>query len=306
MKYPLADLRLLRSFVMVARLGGVTKAAAALNLTQPALSQHLRELRDIAGTALLEKQGRGVVLTAAGKLLHEEVGPLLEQLDLSLQTIQARSDEVRGTLRIGAIASYSRALVIPAVAAMLEAYPGLFVSTVELTGAAIDQALLDGDIDVGVAFSKLSTGGIGEEVLFEERLMLARTGLRRRSIDPAALASHPLALLNSQFAMRRQIDAVLARHGVTPDLRMDADNVDALLRVAAGGAVATIVGELAARAADGLGRAAINDVGLTRLAALRWRKGRMLKGAIGEFRRQLLAQVQACGLRVAAGRAHAG
>ncbi len=49
MKYPLADLRLLRSFVMVARLGGVTKAAAALNLTQPALSQHLRELRGIAG-----------------------------------------------------------------------------------------------------------------------------------------------------------------------------------------------------------------------------------------------------------------
>lgn len=299
MKHRLADLRLLRSFVMVARLGGVTKAANALNLTQPALSQHLRELARIAGTPLLEKLGRGVVLTQAGMLLHEDVAPLLERLDMSLHSIQSRGDAVRGTLRIGAIASYARNLVAPAAARMIAAYPQLFVSTVELTAAGIERALTEGEIDVGVAFSTLPSGQISQEPLFEERLVLARAGLRRRRIEPAALQECTLALLNSSFAMRRQIDQSLLRHGVTPDLRMEADNVDTLLRIAAGGTVATIVGELAARDVPGLGMAGIGDTGLTRLAALRWRQGRLLNGALGEFRSELLVQVKERRLPVA-------
>lgn len=300
MKHRLPDLRLLRSFVMVARLGGVTRAASALNLTQPALSQHLRELADIAGSPLLEKMGRGVILTPAGALLHEEVAPLLEQLDRSLDTIQARGDAVRGTLRIGAIASYARNLVAPVVARMVASYPELFVSMVELTGAGIDRALAEGEIDIGLAFSGVTPGAISQEVLFEERLVLARAGLKRRRVRPAALEAYPLALLNASFAMRRQIDQALVHHGVTPDLRLEADNADTLLHIAGGGAVGAIVGELAARNVAGLGMAAIDGAGLVRMAALRWRKGRQFKGALGEFRNALLAQVRQSRLKIAA------
>lgn len=298
MRSQLADLRLLRSFVMVARLGAVTKAATALNLTQPALSQHLRELNQITGTALFEKHGRGIILTSAGSLLLEEVGPLLEQLDLSLQTIQARGEQVRGTLRIGAIASYSRTLVMPTVAKMLSVFPELFVTAVELTGAEIDRALLEGDIDVGISFSKTSAAGIDQRLLFEERLVLASASLSHDEIDLRELSSYPLALLNSQFAMRRQIDLSLASHGVVPDLRVEVDDVDALLRLAAIGPVSTIVGELAAGTASGVGIAQINDPGLVRSAAFRWRKGRMVKGAMGEFFDRLLSEIRSRGLNV--------
>lgn len=292
MKHRLADLRLLRSFVTVARLGGVTRAAEVLNLTQPALSQHLRELTRIAGTPLLEKFGRGVKLTPGGIALREDVEPLLDQLDMSLQSIQSRGDVVQGALRIGAIASYARILVAPLAARMLAAHPGLFVSTVELTGAQIDRALNDGDIDVGVAFSKLTAGSIEQELLFEEQLVLAGKGLENKHINLTDLADIPLALLNSSFAMRRQIDESLAMHRVTPDLRLETDNVDTLLSLAGSGAVASIVGELSACNAPGLGIATISDAGLVRLAALRWRKGRRFKGALGEFRTQLLEQVK--------------
>lgn len=59
------DLRLLRSFIATARLGSVTRAANLLHLTQPALSQHLRELRGLMGVQLLDRVGRGVALTPA-------------------------------------------------------------------------------------------------------------------------------------------------------------------------------------------------------------------------------------------------
>ncbi|CDG81624.1 LysR substrate-binding domain-containing protein [Janthinobacterium agaricidamnosum] len=291
----LADLRLLRSFIMVARLGGVTRAANALNLTQPALSQHLRELTRVTGTPLLEKKGRGVALTPAGALLCEEVGPLLEQLDLSLQSIQSRGDLVRGRLRVGAIASYARSLVIPAMARLLGRYPQLFISVVELTGAGIDRALIDGEIDIGLSFSNLSSSGICQQQLFEERLLLIGTALRHRRLAPAELAAYPLGLLRPGFAMRRQIDQFFAKAGVTLDLRMEADNVDTLLRLAGsanGAAITTIAGALAVHGMGGLDVAVIDQAGLSRLAALRWRKGRSLKAALGAFIDEVRVQVE--------------
>ncbi|CUH64126.1 Cyn operon transcriptional activator [Thalassovita gelatinovora] len=63
------DITTLRSFVAVAELGGVTRAAGFLNLTQSAVSMQLKRLEDLLGLALLERSGRGVSLTAAGEQL---------------------------------------------------------------------------------------------------------------------------------------------------------------------------------------------------------------------------------------------
>jgi LysR family cyn operon transcriptional activator len=84
------DLRLLRSFINTARLGSVTKAANAMHLTQPALSQHLRELGTLTGVPLFDRVGRGLSLTAAGADLFREVEPLLLQLDFVLTSVKDR------------------------------------------------------------------------------------------------------------------------------------------------------------------------------------------------------------------------
>jgi LysR family cyn operon transcriptional activator len=148
------DLRLLRSFINTARFGSVTKAADALRLTQPALSQHLRDLTELIGVPLFDRVGRGVVLTQNGTDLFRELEPLLQRLEILLTTVKDKSKEVRGAMRVGAIDTYARSLVVPAVADLLERHPLLTIEIQELPAPDIDRGILSGEIDIGVAFSR--------------------------------------------------------------------------------------------------------------------------------------------------------
>jgi LysR family transcriptional regulator, cyn operon transcriptional activator len=281
------DLRLLRSFIAAARLASVTKAADALHLTQPALSQHLRELSTLVGVPLFDRVGRGVALTPAGADLLRELEPLLLHLDSVLTSLKATSREVRGTLRVGAIDTYARALVIPTVAQVLAGHPQLNVVIDELPAAAIDRGLLEGELDIGVAFSHLSNADIEQETLFEENLMLIyRTNARRRMRGPVSLsdvATRRLALLNQGFAMRRQIDTAFARAELALDVRVEAANVDSLMRLAEYGQFATIASRLALREGSDLEVRPIAHADLTRIAAIRRRRGRTLSPAVQTF-----------------------
>jgi LysR family transcriptional regulator, cyn operon transcriptional activator len=289
------DLRLLRSFVATARLGSVTRAAHALHLTQPALSQHLRDLSIHLEAPLFDRVGRGIALTSAGEALFRELEPALDQLDLALTSLHERSTEVRGPLRVGAIDTYARALVIPVVAQLVSQHPQLRIAIAEMPAAAIDLALLSGELDVGVAFSHLSNPGIEQRPLFEESLMLIR---RRRPKLPARrnttlseVARQPLALLNRDFAMRRQIDQVFSQESYPLDVRVEAANVDSLMRLAETSGLATIASGLAIRDRRRVELRPIAHDGLRRTAALRWRRGRSMSPAIQCFSQALVKQL---------------
>ncbi|MGY2238814.1 LysR substrate-binding domain-containing protein [Pseudomonas gingeri] len=290
------DLRLLRSFIATARLGSVTRAADLLHLTQPALSQHLRELRGLMGVQLLDRVGRGVALTPAGIELFGLVEPLLEDLDTALASVHGLSREVKGRLRIGAIDTYSRALVIPAVAELLVAHPELKVSIEEMPAAQIDRALIENEIDIGLAFSNLSSPDINQCTLFEEVLALIRlradddSGGARVSMQE--LAGMRLALLNRNFAMRRQIDSAFSRAGLPLDVRVEAANVDSLVRLVDRGDWVIIASPLAI---DDVGRFEVRQIDhgdLSRIAALRWRRGRSFSAATLAFNHVLMGRLQ--------------
>src|SRR5262245_20852025 len=74
------DLNLLRVFVVVAAAGSVTRAAAQLYLTQPAISAALRRLQSSVGAPLFARSGRGLHLTARGQRLYASARPLLQSL----------------------------------------------------------------------------------------------------------------------------------------------------------------------------------------------------------------------------------
>lgn len=288
------DLRLMRSFLAVARAGSVTRAAAELHLTQPALSQHLRELTTLMGVALIDRVGRGIALTHAGERLFARLDPLLAQIDLVLTDAVDESRTVHGSLRIGAIETYARALVVPAIASVLTRHPQLRVSVRELPAAAIDRALSDNELDIGVAFSHLSSADIDQRTLFEETLglaWLAPSAGRKRPVSLQTVARRPLALLNGDFAMRRQIDTVFAKANIALDVRVEAGNVDSLMRLAENGQHATIASRLALPRGTPLAWAPIADDGLTRIGALRWRKGKTFSPAVAQFAQALAEQI---------------
>ena len=289
------DLRLLRSFLSVARTGSLTRAAQAVHVTQPALSQQMRELAGLMGVPLLDRVGRGVELTPAGQELFLSLEPLLGDLELALSAISERSLEIRGTLRIGAIGTYARALVVPSVSRLLASHSQLRVQVEELTAAQIDSALQDNRIDVGLAFSDLSRADISQCQLFEETLSLISRSEHRTTSGNVSLedvASQPLALLNRTFTMRRQIDTVFRAEHLLLDVRLELANVDSLLSVAQSSDLAVITSGLGVRDPGSLLIQPILHDALKRTAALRWRRGRSPSAAVNVWRDLLAEQIR--------------
>jgi LysR family cyn operon transcriptional activator len=299
------DLRLLRSFINTARFGSVTKAADALRLTQPALSQHLRDLTELIGVPLFDRVGRGVVLTQNGTDLFRELEPLLQRLEILLTTVKDKSKEVRGAMRVGAIDTYARSLVVPAVADLLERHPLLTIEIQELPAPDIDRGILSGEIDIGVAFSRLSSADIEQTTLFEERLMLISRAKRRnataRTASAREVSTIKLALLNTSFAMRKQIDTSFANAGLPLDVRAEAANVDSLVRLVQASSLSSIVSGLAVVGNSRVDVRPITSTDLKRTAALRWRRGRSFSPAVQEFNAALLSQIKKATPRFAVG-----
>src|SRR5215469_16544817 len=118
------DVRRLRILREVALRGTVTAAAEALGYTPSAISQQLSALERESGTALLERAGRRVRLTDAGRVLVRRTEPVLAALEES-------RDAIAGELRIAASGSIARALVIPVAARAAASRPSLRITVIE-------------------------------------------------------------------------------------------------------------------------------------------------------------------------------
>jgi DNA-binding transcriptional LysR family regulator len=142
------DPRRLQVLAAVASAGSVSAAAARLHLTPPAVSQQLLALEREAGVTVLDRSGRRVTLTAAGRLLAgyaERVGALLREAERDLAELTGR---VIGPVRLAAFQSVMRFLVGPALREIEAAHPGVRVTVVERYGEPALTDLRRGDLDV--------------------------------------------------------------------------------------------------------------------------------------------------------------
>ena len=102
------ELRDLRTFVAVAQQRSFSRAAEALHVSQPALSEQVRKLEDELGATLFERTSRGVVLTDAGEALLPHARTVLAQADIATEAVRMVSHGVAGTLTLGFIDSAAR------------------------------------------------------------------------------------------------------------------------------------------------------------------------------------------------------
>ena len=115
------DVTRLRVLVAVARYGSVTAAARALNYAQPSVSHHLARLEAETGTKLIQRAGRGIRLTDAGRLLAERAAEVIGRLDAAENELAAYTGLRAGRLRLAAFPS-ALGTIVPAAAAMLRGH----------------------------------------------------------------------------------------------------------------------------------------------------------------------------------------
>src|SRR6516225_333318 len=152
------DVTRLRVLAAVARHGSVTAAAKALNYAQPSVSHHLARLEAETGARLVERSGRGVRLTDAGRLLAGRAEEILGRLDAAEHELAAHVGQREERIRVAGFPS-ALATVVPAAAARLRAdRPGaeLLLAEAEPQGAV--RMLRAGRVDVALVFSYLQQG----------------------------------------------------------------------------------------------------------------------------------------------------
>ncbi|MEU8948954.1 LysR family transcriptional regulator [Streptomyces sp. NPDC048489] len=144
------NLERLRTLDALARHGSVSGAADGLHVTTSAVSQQMSKLEREVGQQLLAKNGRGVRLTDAGRLLADHAARILSQVELAQSDLEAQRGQVVGELRLSAFPTAARGLFPTALATLRADHPGLRVRSCELEPEAGVAGVVRGDLDLAV------------------------------------------------------------------------------------------------------------------------------------------------------------
>lgn len=167
----------LDAFLQVAQAGGYSGAAQGGAASQPALHRAVRDLEQIIGLPLVERRGRGIALTAAGRRIAR--GARLAEREIAAGIAELSADPAgSGTVVVGAM-PLVRALVLPrALAVLTREQPGVRVEVVEGSWRELVEPLRDGQLDLMLgALREQSPAGLDQQPLFTDRLaVIARAG----------------------------------------------------------------------------------------------------------------------------------
>jgi len=260
------DPQLLRVLRAVADSGSITRAAAALGSSQPAVSQLLTRAEQRLGHALVLRGGRGATLTHAGQVLADHALHVQAALTAAREDLDAVGGLTRGRVRLAGFPSASSALV-PAVLARLAATaPGVTTSYVEVEPPEALDLLRSGEVDVALTFTYVGDEvgavpdpGLVTRALGRDPLALVTpvaagqplgTGgtapLRPAGSTVVDLASHRDARwIGGCPRCRGHLLASCASAGFTPDIVLETDNAAAVVGLVAAGLGVALLPRLA-------------------------------------------------------------
>jgi LysR family pca operon transcriptional activator len=220
---PAADrikLRHLQGLVAVAENGSLVRAAAALSITQPAVSKMLAELEDIVGQRLVDRTRQGVVLTAPGRTLLRYAGSTLRTLREGLDSLARERAGDAPSLRIGALPNVAATVLPQALLGFTDAHPRARLQVRTGSNTQLIGLLRQGELDlvVGRLGEPSDMASLSFEQLYTEVLVfVVRPGhalARRRVLDPAVLARWRLVLPDPGTRVREAADRFFMTSGL--------------------------------------------------------------------------------------------
>jgi DNA-binding transcriptional LysR family regulator len=259
-------LRQLEVFLAIARARGYRRAAEALHTSQPALSQHIRELEAGLGARLFDRLGRGIALTEAGRVLEERALRVFATLADAREAVGELQGLQRGSLLIGA-STTPGVYVLPSLIGRFRArYPGIELRLRIANSRAIEEAVRAHELDLAVVGGHglapgeecLAAGLVDELVLVVGR---RHPWARSREMAPARLAEEPLLVREEGSATRQVAERTLERAGVAWRVGMELNHTEAIKQAVMAGLGVAFVSVYAVR----------DEVASRRLAAVRLR-----------------------------------
>lgn len=215
-----ARLRHWEGFARVAELGSVRKAADALGLAQPALSQTLQDLEGLLGAPLFERHARGMHLTTLGREMLPAVRALMAAVDRLAEQAAALQSRASGVVRVGAIGGAVTGLLTVTLPVLAARHPELMVEIQEIDAGGLDTLIARQDIDVALCREpgRVPDGWRFEPLLDDRFVVVAGAGHPRagQTVDLEALRQETWLSMPAGSAARATFDRLLGASGPPP------------------------------------------------------------------------------------------
>lgn len=208
-----------RVFYQTALSGSVTRAAEALFITQPAVSQCIRQLEAELGAALFVRTPRGVRLTGEGQALFDFVQRGLDSIGQGEKLVRQMNDLEYGDIRIGASDMTLEFFLLGHLERFHKEHPGVHISVTNVPTPDTLALLHDGKIDFGAVSSPVEQrpGLVVRPVAEIQDVFVAGArfeALRGKTLSPRELCALPLICLEKNTSTRRYLDSFLLDQGV--------------------------------------------------------------------------------------------
>jgi DNA-binding transcriptional LysR family regulator len=230
-------------FVAIVESGGLGRACARLNLSQPAASRQIHALEATLGVPLFQRVGRQLQLTSAGEDLLPQSRRLLADADLLSERARALKGGLRGILRVSATPQLITALLTSFLPRYRHRHPGIEVQLIEASAARQRRQLERGEIDVaimpasGARFPGRLLFPIHALAVSSNKHRLGRSGV----VDIVEVVNEPLLLLQPEFGSRASFDAACEIAQVNARVLLECTAAHTLIGLAAVGYGVAIV-----------------------------------------------------------------
>jgi len=250
------EIRHLRYFLAVSGAGSFSRAADRLGISQPSVSQQMRDLETALRVSLFQRRGKRILLTAAGLIFEEHARAILRQLENFLDELSSDSGQSHGALHLGIVPWLDVALVPQLLGLFAARHPSVNLTVTEISSDDIETALEEGRLDVGLGFlTRHSPNLLYERLSCDEFALVVPAGHQwsnRRMIHLSELHQQRLLQLPRSFLVRRTSDAICRSNQVRPQTVAEISAIETLLRSLAPLNAAALLPKVALRGTTGL------------------------------------------------------
>lgn len=214
------SVRRVRSLLTVAEHCSFSVAAKELRLTQPAVSQHVKQLEEQLGIELLKRDKEGLRLSPGAAALLPAFRRFLSSNGAILDQLASLGQGAEQILRIASPASYAALFVVPAFQAVRERFPNHILDISEIDDEESFRLVRDGDMDFGITSVFVPSPGLHFEALHQDFACVVMSELNalatKTEIDDDTIVAQPMIRFPSGTTSHNWLSAVSERTGLEP------------------------------------------------------------------------------------------
>lgn len=260
------ELYQLKTFVVVAGEGHLTRAAERLHASQPTISAHIKALEEYLETKLFIRTPKGMRLTEAGERLLLKAESVLEAVKSMKLEARNMGDELVGDMTLGLNTDAEYLRIVPLLTSLSEDHPKINIQIRQSGSTSVQDAIREGRFDCGFIFGPPRHKDIYALKLETTRFYVAVPDIWKDRIEGGLkeLARLPWIMDPSDNPVERLVDPFFASQGITPKTKLEVDGDEVIRVLVAAGKGVSLLRENELRAANRIGKVhAVAYEGLT-------------------------------------------